>query len=68
MKQEIKITTKLLISIIFITLLTMLVFECAYSKLVYEDYNEVLTKVQFMETRVKLLENYIYKGGNRYGS
>lgn len=64
--QEIKITTKLLISIALITLFFMFWFELAYNHLMYKDYAEVYEKVITMEKRVDMLievnmklQNYI---------
>lgn len=55
--QEIKITTKLLVSIVFITLFFMFWFELAYNHLMYKDYAEVYNEVMTMEKRVdRLLE------------
>lgn len=75
MKQEIKITTKLLISIVIICLLSMLTFEMAYNRLMYEDYSEMYNDIRTMENRVDRLieinmklQKYILEGGNHYGS
>lgn len=55
--KEIKITTKLVISIIMIDLMCMFCFELAYNKIVYKDYAEVYEELQTMESRVdKLIE------------
>lgn len=72
MNKEIKITTKLLISIAFINLFFMFCFEMAYNHIVYKNYSEVYEEVRTMENRVdKLIDmnlylsNYIIKGGNQ---
>lgn len=64
--QEIKITTKLLISIVIIDLFLMFCFELAYNHLMYKDYAEVYNEVMTMEKRVDMLmevniklQNYI---------
>lgn len=72
MNKEIKITTKLLISIAFINLFFMFCFEMAYNHIVYKNYSEVYEEVRTMENRVdKLIDmnlylsNYIIRGGNQ---
>ena len=72
MNKEIKVTTKLLISIAFINLFFMFCFEMTYNHIVYKNYSEVYEEVRTMENRVdKLIDmnlylsNYIIKGGNQ---
>lgn len=47
-----KITIKLVISIIIISLLCLFVFELGYNRSIYKDYNELYDKYMELEYRV----------------
>lgn len=50
-----RITSKLIITIIIVSLMSMFMFEMAYNKIMYEDYAEIYNEVQIMEDRVNRL-------------
>lgn len=54
---DVKITTKLIITIIISGMFGMLLFEMAYCHLMYKDYKQIYDEVYQMQERVdKLIE------------
>ena len=69
--EKIKITTKLIISCIIVSLFSLLVFEITYNRLAYKDYSKIHEQMQTVENRIdKLIEinlrlqNYIIETEN----
>ncbi len=56
-----KITSKLVITIIIVSLISMLGFEMIYNKVVYEDYVEMRDALEVQKNRVDYLYNHVLK-------
>lgn len=50
-----KVTLKLIITIIIVSAMSMFIFELAYNRILYKDYAEIYNEVQTMENRVDRL-------------
>ena len=56
-----KITAKLIITIIIVSLLTMLCFELAYNRIVYKNYTELYNTMIKQEERLDRLYEVVLK-------
>lgn len=61
-----KITAKLIITIIIVSLLTMLCFELAYNRIVYKNYTELYNTMIKQEERLDRLYEVVLKFMNMY--
>lgn len=55
--DKIKITSKLIISCIILSLFCLFSFEMAYNHILYKDYEEVYNKILELENRVDRVMN-----------
>lgn len=56
-----KITAKLIITIIIVSLLTMLCFELTYNRIMYKDYAELYSATTKQEERLDRLYEVVLK-------
>ena len=56
-----KITAKLIITIIIVSLLTMLCFELTYNRIMYKDYAELYSTTRKQEERLDRLYEVVLK-------
>ena len=61
-----KITAKLIITIIIVSLLTMLCFELAYNGIIYKNYAELYDTMMEQEKRIDRLYEVVLKFMNMY--
>lgn len=61
-----KITAKLIITIIIVSLLTMLCFELTYNSIMYKDYAELYSATTKQEERLDHLYEVVLKFMNMY--
>lgn len=57
--NDIKITTKLVITIIIVSLFVLASFEFIYNNILYKGYAEMYERVDMLNDKIDLIYNYL---------
>lgn len=59
--EKIKVSLKLVITIVIVSLFSLLLFEMQHNIIIYKSYEELYDKYIYMEKEIDTIQQYIFK-------